>query len=178
MIRRFLKFIFTILLFALGIFAIAFIMLVGRNYKARGEARDAVIVKTTDRIKDSLSDSIDKIDPQTVTKAMDYLKEKSDNGELKTADDVRDAVKDGARNLGVEVSDETADQIKDAVDSLENLGFSTETLMNETQKVYQKYGEEFLDHMEEAFIEASKDAAGNMAQEIWDSVEDTIRETF
>ena len=59
-----------------------------------------------------------------------------------------------------------------------DLGFSTETLMNETQKVYQKYGEEFLDHMEEAFIEASKEAAGNMAQEVWDSVEDTIRDTF
>ena len=178
MIRKFFKFIFTILLFALGIFAIAFVMLVGRNYRARGEAREAVIVKTTDRIRDSLSDSIDKIDPQTVTKAMDYLKEKSDNGELKTAEDVRDAVKDGARDLGIEVSDETADQIKNAVDSLEDLGFSTETLMDETQKVYQKYGEEFLDHMEEAFIEASKEAAGNMAQEVWDSVEDTIRDTF
>ena len=73
MIRKFFKFIFTILLFALGIFAIAFVMLVGRNYRARGEARDAVIIKTSDRIKDSLSDSIDEIDQQTITRAMDYL---------------------------------------------------------------------------------------------------------
>lgn len=177
-IKRLFKFILTIIVFLVGVFAIAFVMMVGRTYVSRSENRNMGITEASQLLRQTLSENAEKLDADTVKKTMDYLKEKSENGELKTASDVKDAIKEGSNKLGVEIPEETAAQVQNAVETLEDMGFSTEKIIDETQKVYQKYGEEFMDHMEEAFIEASKDAAGNAAQEVWNSVEDTVRQMF
>ena len=166
------------MLFAAGILLIGFVMMVGRNYATRSDHRNEGLIDATKQIKQTLSDNIENIDSEKVTKAIDDLKERSKNGELDSATKVRDAVKETGREMGIEITDDAAGAISDAVDQLEDMGFSTETLIEETEEVYKKYGEDFLDHMEEAFIEASKEAAGNTAEQIWDSVEDTVRQMF
>ncbi len=166
------------MIFLIGIAAIAFVMMVGRTYTAKKAIERTGIVNATKDLSDALSENVEKINVDTVNKAVDSLKEKAHNGQLDNASDIKEAVKETGREIGIEISEDEALKITDAIDSLEDLGLSPEVLIDETQKVCQKYGDEFLDHMGEAFVEASKDAAGNIAEDVWDSVEDTVRQLY
>lgn len=175
---RFFKTVFTFLIFILGICIIAFLMLVGKNYKTASESRNVSITQSANDAIIQFKTISKDIDPDKIADVMDYVKKKAKDGSLNSKEGTEKAIKDGAADCGIAISDDTARQILDALDSLEDLGFSTQDIAEATSKTYEKYGNEFLDHMEEAFVEAAKDAAGNTAQNIWDSFEKTVKDSF
>lgn len=176
--KGFLKFIFTIIAFAGGIFAIAFVMMVGKNYKADKNERNLSIESAISDIAASFSEIKEHTDVSNAKQVIDFLKDKSKDGSLETKDGIQNAIKEGALKYSVAINDETIEDISKAVESLENMGFSTEKMIDEIDKLYLKYGEEFLDHAEEAFVESAKDAAGNTAQNVWNSIEKTVLDAF
>lgn len=176
--KAFFKFIFTVLLFVVGIAVIAFAMLVGKTYKTNSETRQVTLIEAASQVKDSLSDVKVSIDSQKTSEIMSFVKQKANDGSLKSLDGVKAAIKEGSEELNLDISDETAKQVVDALGSLEDMGFSTEDIANRTSDLYSKYGDKFMDHMEEAFVGAAKDAAGNTAENIWNSVEDTVKNLF
>lgn len=176
--KSFIKFIFSVLLFVIGIALIAFVMMVGKTYKTNSETREVSIIEAAAQVKDSISGISVKLDSEKTSEVMDFVKRKADDGSLKSIDGVKAAIKEGSEELNLNISDETAREITDALGSLEDIGFSTEDIANRTSALYKEYGDAFLDHMEEAFVDAAKDAAGNTAQNVWNSVEDTVRNLF
>lgn len=176
--KGFIKFIFSVFLFVLGIAAIAFVMLVGKTYVTDKESRQITVLEAASQVKDSLEFVKTDMDSKKASQIADFVKEKANDGSLKSMDGVKAAIKEGADELNLSISDETASQVVDALGSLERMGFSTEELAIKTSDLYTRYGSEFMDHMEEAFVEAAKDAAGNTAENIWHSVEETVENLF
>lgn len=176
--KRFLKFIFSTLLFVIGICLIAFVMMVGKTYKTNSETRQVTLLETASQVTESISSITANMDSQKTSQIMDFVKLKADDGSLKSIDGVKAAIREGAEEFDLEISESTALQMTDALESLEDMGFSVEDIAQKTQNLYSKYGDEFVNHMEEAFVDAAKDAAQNTAQNLWDSVEETVKKLF
>ena len=176
--KSFLKFIFSIVLFVVGICIIAFVMMVGKTYKTNSETRHVTLIEAASQVTESISSVTVNMDSQKTSQIMDFVKSKTDDGSLKSIEGVKAAIKEGAEEFDLEISESTALQMTDALESLENMGFSVEDMAQKTQDLYSKYGDEFVNHMEEAFVDAAGDAAQNTAQNLWDSVEETVKKLF
>ena len=172
------KFLLTLILFALGVCLIAFVMMVGKTYSVKKDSQNVSLSEAASETAEAVKKLSVNADADTVSGIMEYIKGKSDDGSLSTKEGVKAAIKEGAENYNVEIPDSTVEEISDAVSTLESLGFSTDSLVDATEGVYEKYGVDFMDHMEEAFVEAAKDTAASTAENIWESVEDTISGIF
>ena len=139
-------------------------------------ASNSSISKTLSEMKEGFDDLSKDIDKETMNDVMDYVKEKSSDGSLNSKEGIKEAIKEAESRYDFSVSDNTKEKIADAVDKLESMGFSTESIVDKTDKLYDKYGADFVDHMEEAFVEAAKDAAEDAAQNAWDNMKNGAKE--
>lgn len=100
---------------------------------------------------------------------------KNDDAELPS--DIGEVL-DYAKQLDVELSPEDAQKLMDTVGKLEELGVSPEVVKEKATELYEKYGKDCVEHVEEAVTEAVKgaaeSAAENFANDVKQSVSDTI----
>jgi len=78
----------------------------------------------------------------------------------------------------VEISEADAQKIVDTVDQLEQFGFSPDTLIDEAKDLYEKYGEDCVDHVNEAVTNAVKAAAANAAESFADYLKESVTDTL
>lgn len=87
-------------------------------------------------------------------------------------------VLDYAKQLDAELSPEDAQKLMDTIEKLEELGVSPEVVKEKATELYEKYGKDCVEHVEEAVTEAVKgaaeSAAENFANDVKQSVSDTI----
>lgn len=176
--RKIFKAIMTLVLFIAGIAIIAFVMMVGKTYKIKKELQlnnfDQMISETAN----GFSKLKEQSDGKTASDILQYIKEKSASGELDSVEKIKETIKEGADKYEITLSSEAIDELSETIDMLDDMGISVDNLTDEAEKLYSKYGEEFLDHMEEAFVEAAKKAASNTAENIWESAEETFKSLF
>lgn len=100
---------------------------------------------------------------------------KNDDAELPS--DIGEVL-DYAKQLDEELSPEDAQKLMDTVGKLEELGVSPEVVKEKATELYEKYGKDCVEHVEEAVTEAVKSAAEsaaeNFANDVKQSVSDTI----
>ena len=64
------------------------------------------------------------------------------------------------------------------MEKLEKMGFSAETVIDKAQKLYEDYGADFVDHVDELVKDAVKDAAQNAAESILQNVKNSAKAFF
>ena len=104
-----------------------------------------------------LKDDMSKEDIQALLK---WLKEKIDKGELDVSDEtsVRAAIEAGEEEFGVSFTEKEKDKIVSALSKLNAIGLSGEKLLEEAEKLFEKYGSGILDQTEETLRETVEDA--------------------
>jgi len=171
----------VILCFSISIVVIAMLM----KYKTSGlqiakpkteNSSFEAISQTVSEMTEGFGELSESVDKDTMDEVMSYVKEKSEDGSFKSREGIKQAIEEAEEKYDFSVSDNTKEQIAEAVDKLEDMGFSTESVVEKTEGLYDKYGADFVDHMEEAFIEAARDAAENAAKNAWDGAKDGARE--
>lgn len=167
----------AVVIFILGIVIIALFMKSGRTYTEEKEIVTVKISETFDEVSDNIKNVKENSDSSVVKEIIDFTKEKSKNGELNSIEEVRNAILEAEEKFGATISDETRDEIANTVVKLENMGFSSDIIVEKAEGLYEKYGADFVDHLEEAFTEAAKEAAENTAKNVWGSFKDTVKET-
>lgn len=132
------------------------------------------IPEEANELVSGMSEVVKNTDKSKMDSVMKFIKDKSDEGSLSSKEGIKDAISEAEEQFGTVVPENVREGIADSLTKLENMGFSTEIIVEKTEGLYEKYGAQFVDHMEEAFVEAAKDAAENTAQNVWDSTKKAV----
>lgn len=166
------------LLFIFSITLIAVLMYFQKSENTKPKVTVLKIDENFDEVTKDIKDAIKKADPDKVSEAVDFIKEKTDEGAFKSKEGINKTIVELQEKYDIEIPDDKKDEVVDAIDKLEDLGFSTDKLAKETTKLYDEYGVDFVDHMEEAFVEAAKDTAQNIAKKTWDNITQSVKDTI
>ena len=173
---------FLCLLFVLMLGTVVYIVVLGQRYTAQKESSSMDYSAAVGEITSQIGQLVKNVDADTVNKMLDFVKDKIDSGALDSQEGLKDALQEGKEQFGVEISEADAQKIVDTLDQLEQFGFSPDTVIDEAKSLYEKYGEDCVDHMNEAVTNAVKDTASNAAESFADylkeSVTDALQEIF
>lgn len=86
-------------------------------------------------------------------------------------------VQELAKQFDVELSQEDAQKLVDTMEKLEELGVSPDVVKEKASELYEKYGKDCVEHVQEAVTDAVKDAAGSAAQNFADNVKRSVSDT-
>lgn len=121
---------------------------------------------------------VKNVDADTANQVLDFVRDKLDSGALDSQEGLKDALQEGKEQFGVEISEADAQKIVDTVDQLEQFGFSPDTVIDEAKSLYEKYGEDCVDHVNEAVTNAVKAAAANAAESFADYLKESVTDTL
>ncbi len=153
----------------------------GMNVRAAGK-NDVDVSGLLGNVKEELSDALSKMDEETVKGILGFVKEKVADGSLKTDKGLSDAIAEGEKEFGVTIDKADAQKVVDTMEKLEEMGFSGEHIMEKTEELYDKYGADFVEHVDEvaagAVQEAVADAADSFIKNIWISTKSFVKSLF
>lgn len=146
------------------------------------EKNDVNVSELLGNVKEELSDALSQMDEETVKEILGFVKEKVADGSLKTEKGLTDAIEEGEKEFGVTIDKADAQKVVDTMEKLEELGFSGEHIMEKTEELYDKYGADFVEHVDEmaasAVQEAVADAADSFLKNIWNSTKTFVKSLF
>ncbi len=125
---------------------------------AEGQDITGLMEEYQEKIKDMISD----MDESDINEAFSFLKEKAAEGGSLTEADMQQAIEEGKEKLGVEIDDQYIEEMLGLVNSLEEMGFDSQELIEKAESMYQEYGADFVDHSQELVVEAVKDSIGTI----------------
>lgn len=175
------KKIFAVLLIALGVVIIAFVMKFANQNDNNRNIESIVSVYLPEEAKnlsEALSEATKNIDSSKAEGALDFVKEKEAQGSLKTREGILESINEAKEEFGMEISDSISAQIADTMLELDEMGISSDILIEESDKLFREYGEDFSNHIEEALVGVAKEAAGNAAENLWDKVKNAVTGLF
>lgn len=80
--------------------------------------------------------------------------------------------------LDVEISSQDAKKLVDTMERLEEMGFSVEYVLEKAENLYEEYGVEFVDHVEEEVAGAVKNAASNAISSFFENLTNSVKMFF
>ena len=87
-------------------------------------------------------------------------------------------IEEGEEKFDTQIDEETVKKMVETMEKLEKMGFSAETVIDKAQKLYEDYGADFVDHVDELVKDAVKDAAQNAAESILQNVKNSAKAFF
>ena len=170
MMRRILAMLLTVFLITA--------MLPLRTYAAGVDLSQTEATEIIEQIKGQLSEAFEDLDKETVGEIFSFVKEKISEGALTSEEGLQRAIEEGEEKFGIEVNPEAARQVVDTMEKLEELGFSSEMLIDRTADLYQQYGADFVEHADEVVKDAVKGAVKKVANSFWDGLKDAVADFF
>ena len=98
--------------------------------------------------------------------------------EADTEEKILEIIEEGKEKLGIELSKEDARKLVDVMEMLEDVGFSAEYVIEKAEELYREYGEEFIDHVDEAVTDTVKNAAANAISVFFENLKNSIKNFF
>ena len=89
-----------------------------------------------------------------------------------------DLIEQVKERLDVEISRQDARKLVDAMEKLEDMGFSVEDMLEKAERLYEEYGAEFVDHMEEEVTEVVKNATANAVSSFFENLVNSVKAFF
>lgn len=145
---------------------------------AESESAQTEALEVLDQIKDQLSDAFEDMDAQTAGEIFSFVKEKIGEGALSSDESLQKAIAEGEEKFGVEVDPEAARQVVDTMEKLEELGFSSEVIIEKAEELYKKHGADFVEHADEVIKDAVKGAVKKAAGNFWDGLKSAVSDFF
>ncbi|MBD5444145.1 MAG: DUF1002 domain-containing protein [Lachnospiraceae bacterium] len=132
---------------------------------------------TTGELADSIQGDISSEDVEAL---IAWLKNKIAAGELDTgdADSVKKVIEEGEANFGITLTEKEKQQIIDLLKKLDSLGLNAEYLIDQAQKLYDKYGIGFVENANDAINEAVGNAVTSAAKNFFQNIKTTVADFF
>ena len=129
-------------------------------------------------VEEKVSEALSKIDKEKVGEIFDFVKEKAADGSLSTEDGLKNAIEEAEQEFGVTIDKSVAAQVVDVMETLEEMGFSGEDIIEKAQNLYDTYGADFMAHANEAFTEVVEDAVENAVtgffRNLWEGIKTSV----
>ncbi|MCM1086569.1 MAG: DUF1002 domain-containing protein [Muribaculaceae bacterium] len=132
---------------------------------------------TTGELADSIQGDVS---PEEVEALMAWLKGKIASGELDTGDEesVRKILEEGAQSFGVTLTEEEKQQIIALLKKLDSLGLDADYLIEQAQKLYEKYGLDLVENANEAINEAVGNAVTTAVKNFFQNIKNSVVDFF
>lgn len=131
-----------------------------------------------DQVRQQLEAVFENIDQDSASDIFSFIKEKIAEGDLTTEEGLQSAIEEGNEKFGVTISKEDAQKLVSAMEKLESMGFSAEDLVEKTENLYQKYGADFVDHVDEIVSGAIKNAVSNAISSFFENLVNSVKGFF
>lgn len=128
--------------------------------------------------KEQLSAIFENVDSQAAGEIFSFLKELVQDDGLNSEEGILSAILEGKEKFGVEIDKEEARKLVETMESLEEMGFSAEYVLDKTQNLYQQYGAGFVDHLDEVVAGAVKDAAQGAVRGFFNNLKNSVKNFF
>ena len=107
-------------------------------------------------IYERFGDAISDVDSGKISEAFDFIREKAADGSLKTKEGIERVIDEGRENFNFELDERYVEDIVELINSLEDMGFDSEKIIERARNLYDEYGSSFVDHTDELVREAVK----------------------
>lgn len=131
-----------------------------------------------EQLKDRLSEAFEDLDKETAEEIFSFVKEKISEGALTSEEGLQKAIEEGEEKFGIEIDPEAAGQVVDTMERLEELGFSSELIVDKAADLYQQYGADFVEHADEVVKDAVKGAVKKAADSFWEGLKGAVADFF
>ena len=146
--------------------------------QAAGEISDGETADLLTQIKQQLSAAFEEMDQETAEEVFSFLKDKVREENYASEEGLQSILKEGKEKFGVEVNKEDARKLVDAMERLEDMGFSAEYMIEKTESLYQEYGADFVDHVDEVVTGAVKNAASSAVSSFFGNLKKSVSSFF
>ncbi len=130
------------------------------------------------QVKEQLTRVFDSVDKETAGEIFTFIKDKIGEGNLDSADDIKGIVVEAEKKFNVTITEADVKKLVSTMHKLEEMGFSIEDIVEKSESLYNKYGAEFVEHMDEVITNAVKDAVSNVANSFFDNVKSSVKIFF
>lgn len=165
-------------LLALLMVLAAVFLFVPASVHASGESSNVDASDVLTQVKQQLSAAFEEMDQETAEEVFSFLKEKLQEEDYASEEGLQSIIRAGKEKFGVEVNKEDARKLVDAMEKLEDMGFSVEYMIEKTESLYQEYGADFVDHVDEVVAGAVKNAASNAVGSFFGNLKKSVRDFF
>lgn len=131
-----------------------------------------------EQLKQQLEEAIENMDEETVGEVISFVKEKAAEGKLDSAENIQSVIEEGEEKFQVKIEKEEAKKLVATMEKLENMGFSVEYIVEKAEDLYEEYGTDFVDHVDEVVTGAVKNAAGNVANSFFQGLKNSVKSFF
>ncbi len=122
-----------------------------------------------------IADSVKSASNEDVEALVAFVKEKIASGELETEDDIYKAISEGEEKFGVILAEGEKQQIVALMKKIEDLNLDPNKLIDQAVGLYDKYGDDIVNHLEDAgFFES----VGNFFTRLGKSIADFFAGLF
>lgn len=141
-------------------------------------SNESNVSDAVEQIREQLGDVFENMDQETAGELFRFLKEKIAEGKLDSKEGIQDMIEEGEEKFDTQIDEETVKKMVETMEKLEKMGFSAETVIDKAQKLYEDYGADFADHVDELVKDAVKDAAQNAAESVLQNVKNSAKAFF
>lgn len=132
---------------------------------------------TTGELAESIQGDISSEDVEAL---IEWLKSKIANGELNIGDEdsVRNTIEEGEEKFNIALTDDEKQQIISLLKKLDALGLNTDYLLDQAQKLYNKYGLDIVENANDAINEAVGNALTTAVKNFFQNIKDSVSNFF
>lgn len=162
----------------LGVCVIALLMKVNQNNKTKNEETARQIESKSGDLAKEWTELSGGNNTEVPDDFFDYLKEKAADGSFASEEGIEQAIREGGQKYGFTLDEAKSKELANTINTLEGFGFSTDVMINEAEKLYEEYGADYINHLEDAFLDTAKQVAEDAAIGLWDGFKDMISSFF
>lgn len=123
-------------------------------------------------LKESLEELIQNVKPEDAKKIFNFINEKIEEGKWESENGIKEAIAEGEKEFNVTLTNEQKDMILSAVSKIKKLGIAPEYIVEQAEKIYEKYGADLKDEISENSQQIVEEAQNKIKEEIDKSVKD------
>lgn len=129
-------------------------------------------------MEQGVTEALKNTDSEQVKEIFDFVKDKMSSGSLGTEEGLSAAIEESRERFGVSIDRDSAKQVVEVMEQLENMGFSSEQMIDRAKGLYEEYGSDFMEHIEKEFTEAVENAVSDAADDFWNNLINTVKGMF
>ena len=123
-------------------------------------------------LKDSINELIEDVKPEDAKKVLSFVEKKIKEGKWESEEGIKEIIEEGEKEFGVKLTTEQYNLVLSVISKIKSLGIKPEYIIEQAQKIYEKYGEELKDDFSEKGKQIAEETQNKIIEEVNKSLTD------
>lgn len=129
-------------------------------------------------LRDTLEEMVENVSLEDVRKILDFISENVSEEKLKSLEGIKEIIAEYEKEFDVTLTKEQINKILSLVKKIEKSGISVEYLLKQAEEIYEKYGDELTEDMENGTDKVMKEAQSKIKEEVKKEVSKSVSNYF